>query len=318
MKNVIFILFLLTLMPLYSQSNDKEMYQKAFDFYNIKQYDSAYYYFNLDKKKDVYSHSAFGKINYILGDFEKAKQNLILALSDTIEVNDLLSIKHSACLTLADIYLTENNHKKALNYLKLSKYKHPKFIWCTNMWHILDKIDINYKIAQCFNELSEIDSAIHYLTPYMFLNHKDYPSIDSLEFLAIQDFYISILYKRYTKDELQNYMKKGLDNLVFTKEVDSVVYFENQDVLNRYVEVVRKDSILVIDKPNHDSVYQVIYEIDNPIILNHFKIDCNFTFIDLNIFIEKGKTVSEYNTETKDSYIEELKSSYTYKSVMNK
>ena len=91
------------------------------------------------------------------------------------------------------------------------------------------KINLNYKYAKCFEGIQQVDSAINYLTPYVFGKAKDI-MYNRLEYLSIINYYYTLLRTKYSGCEISSLLHSAIQNLFYKREVDvekKIKYPEN-------------------------------------------------------------------------------------------
>lgn len=196
----------------------KSVEKIAFDYYIEQNFDSAIVYYQRVLKTDSSSYhlGMLGSCYMKLKRFDMAKVafNKCL-LNTTVEYASPFSVpKRSCCHQLSTIYFEEENFEKALFYLKLAEQKYPHFRICSN-GEFERKMELNYKFAQCFKGLNQIDSAISYLTPFMF------SSVERPIAKEVQGFYLDLITQKYSKSKLKYLLTEAIENLHYDKSLDT-------------------------------------------------------------------------------------------------
>jgi tetratricopeptide (TPR) repeat protein len=207
----------------FGQSNKKELSDIAFRFYMDKQFDSAAIYYEqvvelATEDNPAYYLGQLGDCYKKIGNRDRAKENYLKCLSDTAK-SQHFSPKRDCAHGLADLYLKEEKYGEALRYLQLAENNFPHFRICSN-GEFERETNLNYKFSQCFEGLNQIDSAIYYLTPYMF-NKAENLLMDSLEYLQINEYYIGLLKKKYSDTEIKKQVFAAVDKIYYKKELDT-------------------------------------------------------------------------------------------------
>ena len=160
--------------------------------------------------------------SYMLGECYRASNQL-----DTAEIVFLrilkfekpklgyVQVNRMTCHSLADLYLEQNNYRSALNYLELAEKKYPHFKVCS-AGEFERETTLNYKFAQCYGSLYQLDKAIKCLTPYVFHQNDNY-LLDSLKFQEISEYYLNLLLQKYQNSYLKSHLNSTV-NYMFYEE----------------------------------------------------------------------------------------------------
>lgn len=220
MRKFLTVWLLLFAVNAFGQIDKSELRDIAFGFYRNGQFDSAAFYYEQILQKPLgrsssYFYAQLGDCYYQLGQLEKAKENYILCVSDTFKTH-FFSIKRDCVKNLVDLLLAEKEYEKALGYLRKAESELPHFRICSN-GEFGKETMLSYKFAQCFAGIGQLDSAMNYLTPYMF---SEPYGMDSLGYIEIVEFYIIILKKKYSDAELKLELKNAIKQMYYKKEKD--------------------------------------------------------------------------------------------------
>jgi tetratricopeptide (TPR) repeat protein len=220
-----FFLFILFIIPKISFSQDYINTNKdtAFRYYLENKYDSALKYYlkvnSNDNKVKTYINYQLGNCYKELGKFEIAKKFYTLTIKDSTTIDKIYFSQRSSCLEMANIFLNEKEFAKSLDFLKLAERKFPHHRICS-AGEFERKIKMKYEFAKCFEGLNQVDSAIIYLTPYMFAKTENI-SIDSIEYLKILNFYYEKLNLKISSCEISSAMTLSIQNIFYNKADDS-------------------------------------------------------------------------------------------------
>jgi len=224
MKQTLTILITILSLSAFAQIGEKKLDDQAFDFYLDKKYDSALiYYQKITKKKnrasDPYYLNQIGDCFFYLGKYEQAKKHYLQSLKDTSEAGPYAP-QRGSCHNLADVYISENKYDSALYFLRLAEDKWPHLRICSA--GEFERLSVlNHKFAICFNGISQPDTAIKYLTQYAFYTTDWYGSNhDSLKYLELVNFYLGVLGKRYSANEIKGEFNTAVKNFYYKKELD--------------------------------------------------------------------------------------------------
>jgi tetratricopeptide (TPR) repeat protein len=218
MRTIITLCFILAFQLAFGQKDPSRLSETAFNFYMNKQFDSAAFYYErfIELKgitKDAYYYGQLGECYARLGKLGRARESYLEGLKDTSQM-PYLSFQRNCCLGLVDLYLVEKNYEKALEYLKRAERDQPYFRGCSR-GEFERNTQLRYKFAQCYEGLSLADTAIAYLTPYMF---SDGLFRDSLKYDEINRYYVSLLKDRYQVIEIKKQLSSAIDEVYFSKE----------------------------------------------------------------------------------------------------
>lgn len=202
-----------------------DLNMKAFNLFIDNKYDSALFIYKQlilsdQRVNNSYYYSQVGACYDNLSNLKLAKESYLDGLKDTFDLFRPVG-QRACCHGLADVYMKENNFNDALKYLRLAEQKFPHHKIC-NAGEFERKIWLRYKFAKCFDGINQIDSAISYLTPYMFAKPENL-SWDSSTYLGIINYYYSLLLKNYSVVELKSQMDCALQNTFYKTEADLVL-----------------------------------------------------------------------------------------------
>ena len=224
MRQTLAILITVLTLSSFGQS-EKKLDDKAFDFYLDKKYDSALiYYQKIAKKKnrasDPYYLNQIWDCFFYLGRNEEAKENYLQSLKDTTEPGRPFAPQRGSCHNLADVYIRECKYDSALYFLRLAEEKWPHFRICSaGEFERLSAL--NHKFAICFDGMGQPDTSIKYLTQYAFSTIDRFRSgDDSVKYAALVNFYLGVLDKRYSANEIRGEFATAIKNFNYKKELD--------------------------------------------------------------------------------------------------
>jgi tetratricopeptide (TPR) repeat protein len=223
MKEILTILLTLVTLVTFGQNGEKKLRNIACEHYLDKDYDSALIYYQklIQKPKfsnDPYYLKQIGDCYSHLNLPSKAKENYLKCVQDASA--GLLSPKRDCSLQLAEVYISEIKYDSALYYIQLAEKQWPHLRICS-AGEFERETQINYKFAICFNGTGQLDSAIKYITPYAFsASDRLEPFVDSTEYKKIVDFYLTLLGKNNSDQEIKNEFHRAVDNLTYIKELD--------------------------------------------------------------------------------------------------
>ena len=224
MKNIITIIAITLSLSSFGQYADSSLHMKAFRMYQNDKFDSAVIYYKellnqqIDNRDDYY-FMQLGKCYFELKEFEKSKKSFLncLTVVDTVFKNNYP--QRESCFGLSEIYQLENNYEASLHILELAEAKFPHRKIC-NAGEFERKMILNDKFSFCFEKLNMIDSAITYLTPYMFTKADDL-LIDSIDYLKIVNNYYRLLCKNSSPKEVKDIFEKAIKEVYYKKQVDT-------------------------------------------------------------------------------------------------
>jgi len=224
MKSIITIFAITFSLSSFGQYADSSLHMKAFRMYQNEKFDSAIIYYNqllnleVDNRDDYY-FMQLGKCYFELKQFEKSKRCFLdcLTVIDTVFKNNYA--QRESCFLLSEIYQLESNYEASLNILKVAEAKFP-FRKICNAGEFERKMVLNDKFAFNFEKLNLIDSAINYLTPYMFSNVDDL-LIDSSDYLKIVNNYYRLLCKKSSPKEVKDIFERAIIDIYYKKQVDT-------------------------------------------------------------------------------------------------
>ena len=253
MLKLVTILSLLVSASSFSQTRDQSN-DKAFQFYMKEQYDSAIHYYQklvLDSSSEnvTYLHQQLGKCFFMVKNYKKAEEQYLLSLGSIDSVPNYYPPLRYSCLGLADLYITTGSFEKSLKFLQLAEKSYPYRNWC-GRGSFERKLLLADKFSICFENLNLIDSAISYLTPFMFADTAIL-SMDIVTYLSICKRYVMLLNKVYSSNTLKSMIECALEN----------VYYKKESAKERG------------DKYTFGEMYFV---------------NCHFTFLDSRIILENG------------------------------
>ena len=207
----------------FAQTDSRTYINKAFKYYFDEKYDSALYYYlkiepNTSLNKTAF-YSDIATCYYKTGHTQIAKAYLQKGIADSFNLDRRSLSQRGCCLGLVDILMEEGKFYDALTYLRLAQRKFPHFRMCS-LGDFERKINLNYKYAKCFEGIQQVDSAINYLTPYVFGKAEDI-MYDSLEYLSIINYYYTLLRTKYSGCEISSLLHSAIQNLFYKREVDA-------------------------------------------------------------------------------------------------
>jgi tetratricopeptide (TPR) repeat protein len=224
MKNIITTIAITLSLSCFGQYADNSVHMKAFRMYQNDKFDSAIIYYKellnqqIDNRDDYY-FMQLGKCYFELKEFENSKKYFLncLTVIDTVYKNNYA--QRESCFGLSEIYQLENNYEASLNILKLAEAKFPHRKIC-NAGEFERKMILNNDFSLCFEKLNMIDSAITYLTPYMFTKPDDL-LIDSIDYLKLVNNYYRLLCKKASPKEVKNIFERAIKEVYYKKLVDT-------------------------------------------------------------------------------------------------
>ena len=234
MKKILTIFFFLIFTKSFSQINDKDISQKAFNFRVIKnQPDSALkYYLILEKSftkfQEMETLFEIGSCYLELDKDKNAEYYFLKCLEIEKKLDRSGYIQSWSCEKLSDIYLKMGEYRKALifdNYIK-TKYK-PIRHECFSSFINPIKLKKAYQKSFCYEKLNLVDSAIINLAPYIFVPELEF-GFNEFErnnmYSKQSEFYIKLLERKYCKEEILIEFKEGVKNLFFEQviKIDSI------------------------------------------------------------------------------------------------
>lgn len=226
------VIICISLFPLFcfNQSDLKTLKDRALGFYYQEQLDSALFYYEkvlelVDSKESVYYHGVLGDLYLESNNLEKAKENYLQCIEYTSK--ERRSYSRNCFLGISDIYLYEKNYKKALENLKLVENNFSTFRICSN-GGFEEKTELNYKFAQCYFGLNDVNKAISCLTPYMF-SFAEGLIMDSTKYIEISNFYVKLLRSKYDNNELTKLLSTSIENMFYSKQEFTEMNAENSE-----------------------------------------------------------------------------------------
>lgn len=251
MKKILTILTIFLSLSTFGQTVENSLSDKAFQLYQKEQYDSAIFYYKEvlklnDNSRIAYFLMQVGKCYSEKNELEHSKNYYLQCLNipDTIERFNYP--QREACFGLSDIFQVEKNYNQSLRYLKIAEAKYPHRKIC-NAGEFERKIILKDKFALCFEKINELDSAINYLTPYMFAKTEDL-LMDSVEYIKIIENYYNLLRKKYSMCELKSLLDNAIKNVYYNKKqdnanIDSLKY--NYYEVESYITFLNKKIVLM-------------------------------------------------------------------------
>lgn len=210
----------------------------AFEYYLIKKFDSALYYYQkanlFSSNRRPYFNTQIGKCYKSIGKVALAKASFLEAIKDSSTDKRIYYAERAACHELMDICMAEGNYSQALAYLKLAERKFPHFRVC-GAGEFERKVTLTYKFAQCYEKLNQLDSAIKYMSPYVFAKTEDL-TLDSLDYINMIEYYYTILKQQYSECELKSALDDALQRAYYKKTFDSESYRSDPKYKNYLVD----------------------------------------------------------------------------------
>ena len=245
---------------------------------------------------------------------DEAKVNYLKSVEDTSNSNSF--VINMGANALADIYFKDEVFDSTLFFIKLAENNYLR--GCSRGEYVR-KLNVNYKLSQCFLGINELDSAITYLLPYTFDNKRDVPFMDSLEFRKIQDYYLFVLRQKYDSVTLNKIVKKGVQELYYKAELDSNLYLFYTGDSTQLTEI-EVDYLEEIDVYSGASIVEVTEVEDfDPY---YFQIQCFLYFDTQKIILRDGICSSHSKIYIREVYkkayiLENIKQSYIYRQLTN-
>jgi hypothetical protein len=203
------------------QTPDEKLFDKAFEFYNDEELDSALLIFR--QFKELYPDSKlFPKAEYNIGYVQKeqgkteeAKSVFKGILTSDFNEKDpggsglmgeqYALYRHFSCEQLADIYIKENNFKEGERYVRMFDKVYPYEHFCGNELTAYQILKAR-TYAKVYAGQNLIDKAINQLLPFTFYNG-----------LANNDTLVKelteLLEKRYPQDRIKKEIRFSLATL---------------------------------------------------------------------------------------------------------
>ncbi len=220
------------------QATANRLADTAFEYYLINKFDSALYYYQkvdvISSDRRPYLNAQIGKCYKGIGKIALAKASFLEAIKDSFTVKRTYFGQRSACHVLVDIFMAEGNYSKALDYLKLAERKFPHYRIC-GAGEFERKVTLTYKFAQCYEKLNQLDSAIKYMSPYVFAKTEDV-TLDSLDYINTIEYYYTILKQKYSECELKSSLDAAVQKAYYKKTFDFESYRSDPKYKNYVVE----------------------------------------------------------------------------------
>lgn len=145
--------------------------------------------------------------------------HMCLADTNTMSATNWDPPQLSACYQISDVYRGKQMYDSALYYLNKATNEFLDLSICGNN-STLYHASLQESFARCFEGMNELDSAINHLTPYMFANiQRDVLGLNFYEKNC--NYFLSLLYKRYTKEQLQNYLSQTINSICYESNFDT-------------------------------------------------------------------------------------------------
>ena len=226
MKHILIILTILLAQDSKGQFSEDALSSKAFDLFINEKYDSATVIYKSIIKLDsidrpAYYYSQIGKCYQEMNKNDSAKSFYKRCLSFPLSSNFLASPQRKSCLGISELFISEHKYELAIEYLRLAEKEYP-FRKICNAGEFERNLILKVEFAKCYEGLNKIDSAISFLTPYMFQPAEDL-TIDSLEYINYLDYYFKLLSLKYNKCELKKILNQSLSNIYYKKELDTSI-----------------------------------------------------------------------------------------------
>jgi hypothetical protein len=203
------------------QREDQKLFDKAFELYEDEELDSALIVFRQFRTKypnsDLIPRVHYN-IGYILkeqGEIEEAKvifKEIVKSKYNEKEPgghglmgSQYALYKHFSCEQLADIYIHESDFIEAEKYVRLFDKKYPYEHFCGNELTAYQIFKAR-SYAKVYDGQGKVDKAINQLIPHIF--YTGLANNDAL----IKDM-ISLLDKRYNKEEIRTELSKSISTL---------------------------------------------------------------------------------------------------------
>lgn len=210
----------------------QKKFDRAYDLYEKKQYDSALQQFIAIYNKGIGHQELIYRSYYFAG-------LIYLNTNNTIEAKkvyrDILStetesyeedtdvwdkpfsiIKHNSCKILAGMALKEKDYRQAFRYFSMADKEYPFIHFCGNA-HESNAIFLARMYAKCYVGFGDKEKAIRLLLPYGFSNHYADNSEAANELVAL-------LKEKYSKDELRKQIAEAREGL-YIEQRDQTPWF---------------------------------------------------------------------------------------------
>lgn len=226
MKTTLFLLTLMSFLPLISIAQSKEeeiVFEYAVDLFNEGKFQDAA---NSFKKfmKDFPQSELKGRAHYNIAlcytelkNYAQAKTTFLEILNEPYNEKDENSLmepytlyKHHACRMLAFIALDEKQYEEAEKYINLFDKKYPYQHFCGNEWaayHMFKAV----MLAKVYAGTNRVAKAIEILVPHSFENGlaSNARVLDELDTIVSQNF---------TKEEIKAELNRALTSMAVSRK----------------------------------------------------------------------------------------------------
>jgi tetratricopeptide (TPR) repeat protein len=204
----------------------EELFEKAGDYYQEEQYDSALLIFEKIYKKGKGDEALIAKSFYNMGDIYAVKKNYAKAkeifsaildadydemdkggLGEGIMGEPYALYKNNSAKRLAEIALIEKNYSAALNYTDLFYRVYPYHHFCGNEYKS-DEIYVAYTYARCYQGLQQTDRAISSLLPECM-----YSGLASNGYVV--EMACDLIREKYSKEQIRQELEQAVSQVKF-------------------------------------------------------------------------------------------------------
>lgn len=212
----------------------QKKFDRAYDLYEKKQYDSALQQFigiynkGIGNLEVIYRSYYFAGLIYLntnnSGGAKKVYEDILSTDIESYEENTdvwdkpFSIIKHNSCKILAGLALKEKDYRQAFRYFSMADKEYPFIHFCGNA-HESNAIFLARMYAKCYVGLGDKEKAIQVLLPYCFSNHY----ADNRE---AADELVALLKEKYSKDELRKQIAEAREGL-YIEQPDQTPWFAN-------------------------------------------------------------------------------------------
>jgi len=233
MRLLFLLIFSITTQYGFGQMTSHDISKKANKYFDAMEYDSAAYYYKKIIYKDEWSSwilERLGDAYSKLEEFDEAEYYYKESLVDTIcNISDVptgwctfVNENNRSSQKLTDLYISNRRYSEALEILRMEKRDFVDGKYTGGGVFAMENKGVNYDFSQCFYGVGELDSAIIYLTPSMFIDSYFY-SFDTLAYKDVNDFYYELLRKRYSKEFLKEELMSAIENLHYEEKLEKGV-----------------------------------------------------------------------------------------------
>lgn len=188
-------------------------------YYFSNQYDSALYYYTRAEnqapvQRKMYLLHQMGSSAYHLNNIDKAIQYWMACVQspDSVENFNYYTIRRWAGEGLMDAYASKKDYATVIDWAKRTEMYFQKDQGCgTGRYEKM--MQVVFKKSTAYHHLNQTDSAIYFLTPYMFSKEATL-LLDSGEYQPYIDLYIHWLRQvGYTPEQLSCQLQEAVKNL---------------------------------------------------------------------------------------------------------